>query len=202
MKEGASGAPSRRDLQRQETRRRVFEAALSVFRRDGVSGASVEEIARLAGVSRGTFYFHYPTRQDVLVELLVRAEADFVDAIEETPPTAKLAEIFIVIASAIARRWSADPRLFAEVGAVALRRTATQLDVGEKAGLVREALVNRFGLAAGRGELTSSVPPQVLADLFLANTFAVAIGWSTSPERPLEDVLLASAQLFLHGANP
>src|SRR5690606_227101 len=67
-------APTERDRQREETHRRLFETALDLFRRDGIEAASIEEIANRAGVSRGTFYFHFPTKDDVLLELIAEKE--------------------------------------------------------------------------------------------------------------------------------
>src|SRR5205085_7825923 len=60
--------PSKRDLQREETRHKLYEAALEVFRRDGVAAARIDDITRAVGTSRGTFYFHFPTKEHVLVE--------------------------------------------------------------------------------------------------------------------------------------
>lgn len=59
--------PTARALQRQDTFNRVFEAALSEFRRVGVEKATVSEICRRAGVAKGTFFFHFPTKDHVLL---------------------------------------------------------------------------------------------------------------------------------------
>ena len=58
---------SQRDRQREETRRRIYLAALDVFRRTGVAPAHIDDIAGAAGVSRASFYFHFPTKEHVLV---------------------------------------------------------------------------------------------------------------------------------------
>ena len=68
------GRRTARDLQREETRERVFEAALDVFREQGMAQARIEDIAQAAEVSRGTFYFHFPRREDVMLELLDRSQ--------------------------------------------------------------------------------------------------------------------------------
>ena len=60
---------SLREEQRQLTRARLKEASLQVFSRVGYNAATVDEIAELADVSRATFYFHFPTKRDVVAAL-------------------------------------------------------------------------------------------------------------------------------------
>lgn len=62
----------------QETRTRLFDAALVEISRSGLAGADVTAIASAAGVARGTFYFHFPTKEHVLVELEHNEEARIV----------------------------------------------------------------------------------------------------------------------------
>lgn len=62
-----TGSPrSRKGLQ---TRERLLGAAISEFKRDGMAAAETTAIASAAGVAHGTFFFHFPTKEHVLVEL-------------------------------------------------------------------------------------------------------------------------------------
>jgi len=193
---------TQRERQRLETRRRVFDAAIAVFRRDGVHDCRIEDIAALAGVSRGTFYFHFPTKDAVLTELLADAEAAFVDTVQALPDDVGIGDVVSATATAMAASWSQDPQLFVEVGVVALRRTADSLQSREAAYGIREELARRFVMANQRGELLDGVPPQALADLFLASFFAAAMGWTqTQPEISLELALQGVGTIFLHGAR-
>src|ERR1700751_4696598 len=67
--EPASQVVGVREAQRLQTRARVFDAAVAEFGRSGLAGADVAAIAAGAGGARGTFYFHFPTKEHVLVEL-------------------------------------------------------------------------------------------------------------------------------------
>lgn len=64
--------PLRADAQR--NRDRLVEVAAAVFAERGID-ASLEEIARRAGVGIGTLYRHFPTREH-LVEVVYRREAE------------------------------------------------------------------------------------------------------------------------------
>lgn len=67
--------PTRRATRRLQTRERIFGAAIAEFKRGGMAGAEVNSIAAAAGVAHGTFYFHFPTKEHVLLELERREEA-------------------------------------------------------------------------------------------------------------------------------
>lgn len=47
-----------------------MRAAQDLFSRTGFESASVAEICRLAGISKGAFYHHFPSKQSVFLELL------------------------------------------------------------------------------------------------------------------------------------
>ncbi|CRZ18076.1 TetR/AcrR family transcriptional regulator [Mycolicibacterium neworleansense] len=67
-----TGPPrSRKGLQ---TRERLLGAAISEFKRDGMAAADTAAIASAAGVAHGTFFFHFPTKEHVLVELEQREQ--------------------------------------------------------------------------------------------------------------------------------
>lgn len=68
----AEAKPLRADAQR--NRDRLVEVAASVFAERGID-ASLEEIARRAGVGIGTLYRHFPTREH-LVEVVYRREVE------------------------------------------------------------------------------------------------------------------------------
>jgi TetR/AcrR family transcriptional regulator, repressor for uid operon len=72
-----------RDAQRRETRQRVYAAAIAEYKRTGMAAADLAVIAKEAGVARGTFYFHFPTKEHVLAELERREEARLAAALSK-----------------------------------------------------------------------------------------------------------------------
>jgi AcrR family transcriptional regulator len=73
-----------REARRLETRARVFDAALTEIAQRGLAAADVSAIAAAAGVVRGTFYFHFPTKEHVLVELERDEETKIVAELDAT----------------------------------------------------------------------------------------------------------------------
>lgn len=56
----------------QETRERLLDAAQDCFARRGYDAAGVAEICQQAGVSKGAFYHHFPSKQALFQELMNR----------------------------------------------------------------------------------------------------------------------------------
>jgi len=54
----------------EETRAHILDAALRQFAIAGYNSASVDEICAVAGVSKGAFYHHFPSKQAVFLALL------------------------------------------------------------------------------------------------------------------------------------
>src|ERR1700743_3702890 len=64
-----------RDVRRRQTRERILGAAITEFKRSGMAGADVDAIVTAAGVAHGTFFFHFPSKEHVLLDLEFREEA-------------------------------------------------------------------------------------------------------------------------------
>ena len=60
----------------QQTRSNLLNAALNVFYERGVSKASLDEIAKAAGVTRGALYWHFKNKEDLFEALFQNYYAD------------------------------------------------------------------------------------------------------------------------------
>ncbi len=60
-------------LEESAKRRQIIEGAREIFLRDGFDGASMNEITRAAGVSKGTVYAYFPSKE-ALFEALIRED--------------------------------------------------------------------------------------------------------------------------------
>src|SRR5262245_60235870 len=55
-----------------DTRKRIFAAAAELFAVRGFHETTVDEIAKRAGVAKGTFFVHFATKDAVVAELVRR----------------------------------------------------------------------------------------------------------------------------------
>lgn len=66
-----------------DRQRRILDAALSVFSRQGYRDASVDDIAREAETSKGGVYFHFPGKQVLFRALLDVSSRRLMDKVEQ-----------------------------------------------------------------------------------------------------------------------
>src|ERR1700760_2295082 len=80
-------APSLRDQQRLLTRSRLMDAAVDLFAEKGYAQTSVDDICTAIGASRATFYLHFKTKRDALVNKWRDAYPGFVERYQELDRT-------------------------------------------------------------------------------------------------------------------
>lgn len=66
----------------EETRAKILEAAFQCFAHGGYESSSVDIICKAAGVSKGAFYHHFPTKQAVFLVILENWLAELDPAME------------------------------------------------------------------------------------------------------------------------
>lgn len=70
---------SRRERKKKETREKIFSNAMQLFRLQGFTATSVEQITQHADVGKGTFYNYFPTKEAVILEFSRRTCQDLVN---------------------------------------------------------------------------------------------------------------------------
>ncbi|PUB15479.1 TetR/AcrR family transcriptional regulator [Yoonia sediminilitoris] len=135
----------------------VLAGARQVFLDDGFEGASVDEIARAAGVSKATLYSYFPDKRMLFMEVArtecARQAENAMDTIDMDADVAQVLhrighEIVAFITSRFGKRifrtCVGESDRFPELG-------REFYDSGPK--LVRDKIVGFFQIAIGRGEL-------------------------------------------------
>ena len=166
---------SRREQQRLETRERLYEAARDEFRRVGFAQAQIDHIAEKAGVARGTFYFHFNTKEHVLFEMQRRHEVTVVERIAAARERSRsVREFLVAVLDAIVAETEsvAEPALSREIMAMYVR--APQY-VDQSAEPLIVAVVDYFDDAADRGEVRSDIAPEEVTSLFLTGLFGFIV---------------------------
>lgn len=72
-----------RKQQAEATRRKLADMALRLFASRGYDQVVVDDICREAGVSKGTFYVHFASKDQVLVEEFLALDRSYLDTLPE-----------------------------------------------------------------------------------------------------------------------
>lgn len=68
-----------RRAQADKTRQKLFQTAVALIRSKGYHQTTVDEICREAGVSKGTFYVHYSSKEDIVRDSYYENIGDYVN---------------------------------------------------------------------------------------------------------------------------
>jgi AcrR family transcriptional regulator len=169
---------------------RILEVAKEAFTRSGVN-ASLDDIAREAGVGAGTLYRHFPTR-DALIEAVYRTEVEKLAAAERKfteamAPIEALRAWMQLFVDYIATKQIIAPALNADVGG------ASKLYEGSRAQIhgAIDALVKR---AIKSGDIRKDLDPfELLRALVGVSNVATSPDWQQSARR-LVDILITGSR--------
>ncbi|MGB3331862.1 MAG: TetR/AcrR family transcriptional regulator [Mycobacterium sp.] len=174
-----------REARRLQTRERLLGAATAEFKRTGMAQADVGAIVAAAGVAHGTFFFHFPTKEHVLLELECREEERITKQFEKFLVEHQgLSDILAESARLIIdlERRLGDP-LFTEFLALHFSPTRPPAENGEHHPLI-VLISERIEVARGRGEIDDDVVAMNSAVFFLLGLYALLITTHDWPNRP------------------
>jgi AcrR family transcriptional regulator len=171
-------------------RERILEVAKGAFTRHGAD-ASLDEIAKQAGVGAGTLYRHFPTR-DALIEAVYRSEVEKLAAAGSKfaaamPPIEALRAWMLLFVDYIAAKHIIAPALNSVVGG------ASRLYEGSR-GLIQGAIDELVKRAKKSGDVRRDIDA---SDLLRAVIGVSHVGsgpeWQQSARR-LVDILIAGSR--------
>ena len=169
---------------------RILEAAKEAFTRHGAQ-ASLDEIAKQAGVGAGTLYRHFPSREELLKEGYRTGMGKLADAehrlAAELPPVEALRAWLLLFVEAIAAKQVIAPVLKELVG--------NPKEVFEDSFLrLRRAAESLVARAVRSGELRRDVEPNDLLRALVGVAYVEAgPDWQASARR-LVDLLIGGAR--------
>ncbi len=156
---------------RQATRARLLEAAFNVFAAQGYTGATVDSIVQAAGYSKGAFYFHFSSKEEVFLEVLwsrARAEEQSLRNASQSA-AGRPFELLRGVAGFLGpgsddALW---PALLLEFWSHAARNPRVREGVASVAKFRQESLLTALRAAADAGVMRPTLPFEDCADLLL-----------------------------------
>lgn len=188
------------------TKRRLFDAAMDLIGERGFTEASVDEIVERAGVAKGTVYYHFSGKADLVEALIADRLAPLVASFHQA-----------------AEDHAGDPvgaieaLVRAELEFLLLYKSFSKLlltEMWREDRVWRETLVllrteimtvTRTVIAEGieSGVFRDDVEPDFGASALFGMTATVALDWQAfEPEKPLDEVLAQITKVAYNAIRP
>ena len=172
-----TNAQERKAQERQARRRRIQEAARTVFTERGYAGASIELIARAAQLSVGAIYLYFRSKEDLYVSLvedtLTVFDVEMVQVREQAEVGRRLRETWKILVS-WAERDAEGPRILRLLAQPAVRpQLSDEVVATDSAGLGR--IQDHIGACIADG-IHAGIYRQVNAREIADLTWSVLLG--------------------------
>ncbi len=203
--------PRRRTRIQTEKREIILEAALEAFSQHGYRGATIDQIAEAAGMSKPNLLYYFRSKEDIHVTLMQRLLETWLAPLRELDdigdPMAELRS-YIRRKLEMARDYPRESRLFANEILQGAPRIMPMIE-GELKSLVDEkARVIRGWMLAGR--IARTDPYHLIFSIWATTQhyadFDVQVRAVLGPQRGgdgrFEDAARYLEQLFLEGLKP
>ncbi|MFF4405554.1 TetR/AcrR family transcriptional regulator [Streptomyces sp. NPDC001262] len=188
---------------RMNTRRKLFEAAVTLIAEQGFSSTTVDEIAERAGVAKGTVYYNFASKTVLFEELLRHGIELLTDSLQQAADgTAARGGSNVDALDAMIRAGlefiSAYPAL-TQLYVAELWRTnrawqSTLMQVRQQAIAVIETVLRK---AISTGELSEEIDVPLTASALFGMVLVAALDWqSFQPERSIDEVHSALSRLL------
>jgi AcrR family transcriptional regulator len=179
----ASSTVSARESQRLETRARLFDAAVAEIGRAGLAGADVSKIVAATGVARGTFYFHFPTKEHVVVEAERAEEAKIVARLDtRQPEPSDLSSVLsLLVREVLAAERRLGPVFFRDMLGLHFSSARPGEDeVGEHP--LAEFVIAAIARAQSAGQVARDADAGELGVFFLTGLFGLLASVTSAPK--------------------
>jgi AcrR family transcriptional regulator len=182
----------------QETRTRILEAAVKVFATKGYHDTKVDDIVSESNTSKGSFYFYFPSKQDIFLAL----SDTFADLLESKITQAMEKEAHGIQQMDSALRSSLG--LFTQYRGLAKIALVQAVGLGavfeERRRAINNRLTTLIQTRLERAAADGSIPPlqaEITARAWVGALNEVVIHWIYTGTPPLEDSLPALKAFLL-----
>lgn len=180
----------------QRTREALIDAAMALFVEQGLTGPSLDAICARAGFTRGAFYVHFGSRDDLIAAVVEKTMGGFIDAIiasgEAGADLPTIVRTFAMAVRSGAFPFPGHVRSHQVIEAC-LRSPKLQAKYLELLSRARDRLTDTIRRGQQAGTIRDDVDPSGVAQLLLALVLGVEIATEIrapyDADRVSEDVL-------------
>lgn len=197
---------NKRTIQAAETKSKIYKTARSLFLQHGFEKVSVDSIVSAAGVSKGSFYVHFQSK-DALASILINDYVNEIDLdysiyLEDVGDEVPASDVLILMTKKVAE--VIDNKIgYENIKTLYKSHITKAIDTDYAMSYSRE-LYKMFGdiLEKGfrQGEFRSDIPVNTLANHIILAMRGITFEWCIrSPDFDLKEQFLEHVEILLKG---
>ena len=187
---------SRRELNKVRTRAAILKAARARFAKAGFAGATMDEIADAAEVSRATLFNYFPSKAEIVAALVDQLDEDFFQLLDSyRAKDMSTADRIVGVFSESARNLDERRNVVRPLVAI------SEQSWGEGAGMARlarltDAFVMLLGGERPADDVRKDVDVRLLAEMLVSTYIGLIHNWRAAEAYPLEQRLTTAGRLI------
>jgi AcrR family transcriptional regulator len=194
---------NRTERKKEQTRQRIVTVAIDLFNRQGFDFTTVEQIAEVADVAKGTIFNHFPAKEAIVHEYVQMSAretgTEVVSLLERLPGIrSRLIVLFRETMQWFERNLNKD--VLKKYMVYLMQRSLEALGNENMRSGFNNILTPVIRIGQEDGEIRRDIPAEELSNHLEWLSASIIIVWLAFPERSLTDILDREIDLFLSGA--
>ncbi|MBD0383379.1 TetR/AcrR family transcriptional regulator [Paenibacillus sedimenti] len=190
-----------REEKKRATRQKIIDCALELFAENGYEATTVHQITERAGVAKGTFFNYFENKEEVLCDLQLFIATEEISKLQykQGPIIPLMRELLMEML----RHLPFNRSLILASFQCTLSNKKLLESATVKFEEFKQVLIPVIAAAQARGEISSVMPAEMIADLAVQNYQGALIYWGMGlGEDKLSNQVTLSFELFFKGLAP
>jgi AcrR family transcriptional regulator len=191
------------ERKKEETKKKIINVAMQLFMEQGVDGTTMEQIADVSDIAKGTLYNYFPVKEAIINEYIQRTfrerNAESIRTLRALPDTHSRMKFILEM---LIKGIQDQKEIFEKYFTFQIRSMLSlDRDAGMKSGM-RDLAHEIIMLGQKSGELRSDLPKEILAAFFEFVFVEVAQEFYAKPETfNAAETIESCIDLFINGAQ-
>lgn len=194
---------SRVERKKEKTKQKIINGTMKLFKKHGIDGTTMEQIAREADIAKGTLYNYFPVKEAIIDEYIKRSSSEKnSERISRLPQIPDTRSRMILSFSELIQGVQAQKEIFENYLVYQMKNTISlQKEESEKSGI--ELLATEIiQLGQRNAEIRKDYSVEVMVDLFVFAFIEVAKHFYMDPEKfNASETIEYCVDLFLNGVK-
>ena len=189
-----------------ETKEKILKSSEVLFKDQGFENTSVDSIVRRAGISKGSFYVHFNSKDEIVAHFInsVISKIDMdLDSIinsvkDDNSITTTLLEVLEIVAYNIVKKLGYPLNKNAAI--IQINKTLNHELLMNYNNALYSAVIKLITLGIERGEFNTKHSPEIIARDFVTTIRGFIFEWITNyPDMDLNNCLRRHFEIYLAG---